>query len=535
MRAPGGGGRLVGTGRLVRLALRRDRVRLSIWVAAIVGLVLVSAASLPPLYPDRASQEQYVALASGNPALKAFAGPGSGFDDPNIGVILVNETQLWGAVCVALMVVFLLIRHTRGEEDEERADVVRSGVVGRHAPLAAAIVEVGAAVAVVAIASAVGFVALGYAVAGSVSLAASFAVFGWAFVGVAAVAAQVASSARAALGYSAAVLGAMFALRAVGDAGSSWLRWTSPLGWAQSGEAFAGERWWPLALCAVLGVVLVAVARALADRRDLGAGMLVAHRGPPRASRGLVHPLGLAVRLQRGAIVGWVAGMAVFGALYGSIGEDIGEFIEDNQVYADIVAQLQGVDVTDSFFATALAMLALFASGFSISSSLRPRGEEQAGRAALLLAGPRSRVGWAASYLTVAGVGTVAIIAAGGLGTGVGYALVSGDAGQVLRMVGASLVTVPAALVLAGVAVALYGLAPRAALAAWAVLAGTCVVVFFGELLGLPMWVRDLSPFTHLPAVPAQPMRWGPVLALLATASALAGAGLWGLQRRDID
>ena len=41
------------------------------------------------------------------------------------------------AVLVALMSIFLVNRHTRAEEDVERAELVRSSVIGRHAPTAA--------------------------------------------------------------------------------------------------------------------------------------------------------------------------------------------------------------------------------------------------------------------------------------------------------------------------------------------------------------------------------------------------------------
>jgi ABC-2 type transport system permease protein len=535
MAAPASAGTRTGALRLARLILRRDRVRLPIWILATAGVVVSSAASLPPLYPDQAAIEQYVSLATGNPAIQAFAGPGAGFDDPNIGVILVNETQLWGSVVMALMAIFLLVRHTRAEEDDERADVVRAAVVGRHAPLAAALGVVSAAVIVLSAALAVAFVALGYDAVGSVALAASLAAAGLTFVGVAAVAAQVAGTARAALGYSSAVLGAAFAIRAVGDAGLTWARWLSPLGWAQSGRPFAEERWWPLLLCLAVAAVLARLARVLQDRRDLGSGLVATHAGPPTAARWITRPAGLALRLQRPTVVGWAVGLVLTGALYGSIGDEMAGFIEDNPVYADLVAQQRGVDLTDSFFATAMATLALLTCGFAISSVLRLRTEERAGRAELLLSGPLGRTRWAGGQLVVAVLGTTLLVALGGLGVGIGYAAVIGEAGQVPRMVGAALVTVPAVLVLAGAAFAAYGTVPRAGLAGWGVLAAVFVISFFGELLGLPAWLRDLSPFTHVPAVPAEPMAWTPTVVMVAVAVVLIAIGLWGLRRRDLD
>jgi ABC-2 type transport system permease protein len=248
----------------------------------------------------------------------------------------------------------------------------------------------------------------------------------------------------------------------------------------------------------------------------------------------MTRPLGLAVRLQRGALAGWVAGLFVTGVVWGSIGDDVEDLIADNPDYADLVAQLEGASLTDSFFATAMTMLALIGAGFSISSALRLRSEERAGRVEAILATSTSRWEWAAGHLAVAGAGTVATMAAAGLGVGISYAVVSGDAAQVPRMVGAALVTVPAVLVLAAVAAALFGLAPRAAPAAWGVLAIAAVIGYFGELLRLPQWMRAVSPLEHVPGVPAEDLAVAPLVALTAVAAGLAAVGLWGFRARDL-
>ncbi|HLT69238.1 MAG TPA: hypothetical protein VKZ72_03670, partial [Acidimicrobiales bacterium] len=88
--------------------------------------------------------------------------------------------------------------------------------------------------------------------------------------------------------------------------------------------------------------------------------------------------------------------------------------------------------------------------------------------------------------------------------------------------------------VLAGLGALLVGAAPRATGLAWA-LVGWCVLVaFFGELLDLPRWARDLSPFQHVPRLPADDVAWLPLGALAALAAALAGAGLAAVERRDV-
>ncbi|HEU4481337.1 MAG TPA: hypothetical protein VFS18_05580, partial [Actinomycetota bacterium] len=276
---------LTGVGRLIRFILRRDRVRLSVWIVAIAGITLVSAAGLPSVYPDQRAVDNYVALFGDNPSLVAFAGPGYGFEDPDIGIVLVNETQMNGMIALALMSIFLVNRHTRAEEDSERAELIRSNVVGRHAPAAATSAVIGGANLVVGVLCAAGFIALDYQFSGSVALAASMTLVGLLFAGVAAVCAQVTSSGRATLGLASAVLAVAFVIRAVGDVADNGVSWLSPLGWAQAVRAYAVERWWTLGLCLVGAGGLMVGAFRLSTIRDLGSGLLPPRPGSPHAPR----------------------------------------------------------------------------------------------------------------------------------------------------------------------------------------------------------------------------------------------------------
>lgn len=525
---------LTGLWPLVRLVVRRDRVRLPLWIVGATVFLGASAASLPPLYGDQAAIQQYADLTRGNPAFVAMAGPGYGMDEPTIGHILVNEVSLWGCILFALMSMFLVNRHTRAEEDVERADVLRSSVVGRHAPTAAPVLVVFVAQLIIVAISAAAFVATGYAVAGSVALALSFAAVGTVFLGVATVSAQIADSGRAALGLAGLVLGASFILRALGDIGENALRWLSPIGWAQAARPFAGEAFWTLALAVATAAGLTTFGFWLSTRRNLGSGLLAGRPGRARAPSWMRSPLGLAFRLHRASIASWSFAIFVFGAIYGSIANDIEDMIADNEIYADFLTQLQGASLVDSFLATSINLLGLLATGYAISAALRVRTEESAGRAEAVLAAPVARSSWVVAHLAVAATGATAVMASAGLGLGVAYAGVTGDASQVPRLVAAALVVVPAVLVFAGAAVALFGLLPRAALAAWAFLAVAVVVGLFGQLLRLPEWSIDLSPLSWAPGVPAEDFRIVPVLGLAAAAAALTGAGLRGLRVRDV-
>ena len=272
----------------------------------------------------------------------------------------------------------------------------------------------------------------------------------------------------------------------------------------------------------------------LSTRRDLGSGLVPQRPGPRRASGSVTTPIGLAVRLQRGPIIGWSIGLFITGIVYGSIGQDVEQMVTDNPTYADFFAQKTGSSITDSYFATSMVMLGLLAAGFGISSALRLRAEEAAGRAEPVLATRTSRWSWATSHLVVAVVGSGFVVLSAGLGIGLSFAAVSGDAHQVVRMLGAALVTLPAVLVMVGVAGALFGLVPRLALLAWIAVAIAVVVDVFGALLGLPRWTRQLSPFHQVPGLPAEQLRLLPLVALAGLAAVLLTSGLFGFRERDL-
>lgn len=526
---------LTGVGVVLRLVLRRDRVRIAIWAAALAGLVAVSAASVSGLYDTPESLAEYAALVDGNAALIVQSGPGHGLgDDPTIGAVLMNEVGIWTILAVALMSVFMITRHTRAEEESERIELVRAAPVGRHAPAAAAMI--GAVIANLAVACSVvlGLAATGFGGVGAVAFGAAILGAGTVFAAISLVAAQVASSARAATGSAAAAIGVAFVLRAVGDIGNGWLSWLSPIGWAQAVRPFAGERWLVLVLPLAASAGLIALADALTSRRDMGAGLVQQRLGPPAAHPSLSSALALAWRLHRSSLIGWTVGVAAVGVFYGLVAVEAESLLGDNPDLAEFFTQIGDGSITDAFLATALLMLALISTGFTVSAVLRLRGEETAGRADSLIAASVSRRAWATSHLAVAVLGTFVVIGLGGAGAGLGYGLASGQPDEVLRLFGSSIVMVPAALVLGGVAFLLVGAAPRIALAAWAAFAVVVAFGLLGEVLGIPERVQQVSPFRHLPAVPAASPDPVPLVALCVIAAALVVAGLAGIDRRDL-
>jgi ABC-2 type transport system permease protein len=284
----------------------------------------------------------------------------------------------------------------------------------------------------------------------------------------------------------------------------------------------------------VATTLLLLAARALQDHRDYGSGLVAQRAGRADAPDRLSSSMGLAVRLQRGSLVGWAVGLGSLAFFYGLVADQAEQMIEDNPDMADFFAQLGVASVTDAFLSTAMLIMALFATGFTVSSVLRLRSEEVSGRADPVLAAPVGRRRWAGSHLAMALVGTLVLALVCGVAMGAGAALVLGEAARVGELAGAGLVMVPAMWLLAGATLLLYGLVPRWSLAAWALVAWVFVAAMFGILLDLPQWMLNLSPFQHVPALPAASMAWTPVVALTAVAVALIVAGLAAIDRRDL-
>jgi ABC-2 type transport system permease protein len=526
-----GHGTLTGTGALIRLILRRDRVRTPVWVFGVTFLVWVQAVSIDGLYPTQADLAEAAASFEGNPALEAFSGPTVGLD--TLGGMTAWQIAIYGAIALALMSLFMVSRHTRAEEESGRAELARSTVVGRHAPLTAVLLVMTAANAAVVLLVTLVLPPLGLSVSGSFALGAAMAGCGWVFGAVTAVTAQFSENTHVGSGLAGALLGLAFVLRAAGDVGDGVLTWLSPIGWTSMVQAFAGERWWVLGLFVASVLVLVPVAFALESHRDVGAGMVAARPGPPRAPGYLLRPSGLVWRLGRATLVAWAVGLFVFGIAYGSVGNDIGDIIGDSEAARDILAP-GGGDLTDLYWVTTALQLALVATGYALMATLRLRTEESSGRVEPVLAGAVRRTTWMGGYVGLALVGTAVVMAAAGAGTGLAYGVAISDLGQVLRLTGVFLAYVPAVWVLVGLAAALYGLAPRAMAAVWAALTWCVFVGILGSLLDLPAWMQDLSPFTHVPEVPVADLDVVPLVALTLVAAAFVVAGLVGFRRRDV-
>ncbi|QDP94912.1 ABC transporter permease [Microlunatus elymi] len=528
---------LGGAGIMIRFALRRERIRTPAWLVIIVGSTMMVAAAFTNLYGDAAERAR-TAASLGTPAGLAMTGPREYMKNYTLGAMMSQQMIGWVAVVVALLSILIVVRNTRTEEETGRAELVRSMPVGRHAQLFAAIVVAVLANVVLALALGFGLAALkidSMDLAGSLLYGFAHAAVGIVFVGITAITVQITAHARGAIGMSLAIVGLAYVLRAAGDSGDhDVLSWLSPIGWAQRTYAYVDDRWWPLLLALGLAVITAAIGFWLSTRRDVGAGLRAARLGRGTASAFLQTPIGAAVRLHRGMIIGFAIGAFVLGAMYGSVLGSIKGMLSGVEPLDQALKETGG-SLTDAFAAMILVVLAMIAAVFAVIAALRPRAEESGGRAEGLLATGLSRAGWLLSHVVVAMLGGAVVLAAAGFGFGVAGAGATGDQGLIGTLTLSALAYAPAVWVTAGVAVALYGWLPRLAPVAWALVVYSFFVGYLGQILQLPDWMNKLQPFGYVAKVPVHDVTWLPEIVLTAIAAALVIIGIAGLRRRDLD
>lgn len=532
---------LTGTAALARLARKRDRFRLSAYVLGLAMLWAGMLAAESAMTHQALVEETEIFVRT--PAVRIF-GVASGV---SVGATVLIRGYVVLAVLAALMSALAVVRHTRQNEETGRSELVGAAVVGRHAPLAAAlIVTVGADIALAAALGLAGIVT-GQPVTGSLVAGASVGAFGAVFAGVAAVTVQLSSTTRGAGGLAAAALGLAFVVSGVGnmlgsaDASglrlvSAWPAWLSPMGWGQQMRPFGGDHWWPLALSAAAFVALVAAAGALAARRDVGRGILAERRGRAEAASALLNPLGLVWRLQRGALLAWTVGMLGFGLIFGAI---IDEVAGSSSATTDWYARMGGSDViVDAYRASTIQMAGMAVAIYATQMLLRMRAEEADGPLEPILGTAVSRSRWMISHIINAALGSLALLLVYAIGVGLTAGAIVGDVpAQLGDMLVAGVIQLPAILVIGGVVVAVTALLPR-----WAgAVCWTAIIVFIllGPLFGaatfqLPEWTQDLSPFTHTPKLPGADVTAVPVAALIAITAALVATGLATFRHRNL-
>ncbi|WP_010098390.1 ABC transporter permease [Ornithinibacillus scapharcae] len=523
------------TGRLTRFILRRDRLRLPIWILGIAFFTFIIPGAFLELYPSQ-QERDIMAGTMKNPAMIAIAGPAD-FDHYTIGVMTAHQMLIFTAIVVGLMSILLVTRHTRADEEDGRIELIRSLPVGRLSTLNATIMVYVITYILLALIVGLGLFTLdieGMDLEGSMLYGAVLGSTGVFFTGLTALFAQVSQSSRGTIGLSISVLIIAYILRAVGDVSNEKISWFSPLGLVTQTEVYSSNNWWPvLALC-VASILLIVAAYYLNTIRDMGEGFLPSRPGRKHASIFLQSPIGLILRLQRTGLISWALGMFVMGVSYGSILGDLEAFFDGSQELQKMLVTEEGYSLIEQFLPMLMMVMAILAAIPAIMSINKLYGEEKKQRIEHVLGRAVSRTSLMRSYLVIASINGCVMLSLAAVGLWLAGSLVVTDGLEFSLVYGAAITYFPATLVMIGLATALIGWLPKKTSVIWIYISYSFFVLYLGKLFQFPEWVGKLSPFGFIPQVPMEEMDWLTTILLIVMAVIFSIIGMMGYSRRDI-
>ncbi|MFJ6653360.1 polyketide antibiotic transporter [Microbacterium sp. NPDC091313] len=517
---------------------RRDLVQLTLWIAGTVALAGAAYAGVAQQFGTEQDRVGLLQTVIANPVILLFRGLPSGSDASSVMAFLILPFL---ALMAALMSTFLAVRHTRGDEEQQRTELVAATPAGRTMPFAATAVHGILANVVLGLLVTVTFVATGQAAGGAVAIGAASAATGIVFLAVALLLAQLVRTSRAANATSVWIVIIAFLACGIGNAlgtpsddllslQSSPLAWVSPFGWAENTRPWSTDDPRPLLLSLALTLVALAIAAALQRVRDVGGALLPERHGRANAPASLRGPISLAWRLSRGSTIGWMIGGLIAGLLatqLASVVSQLGDTIASVQALVSALSAngslAQGAVV---IFFTVVGVLAACA---GVQTLNRARQDEAHGLAEPVRAGAVGRVSWVASYGVVAALAVVATAAAAVLGAVVGLA---GQSDPDWSLAGDAVISgagqIPAALVFVVITALVLVVAPRLTiLVGWTLVLLGLILGLFGPLFGLPDAVVNLSPVAVTPIVDsggidARGVWWLVAIAVVGAVGALA-------------
>jgi ABC-2 type transport system permease protein len=453
----------------------------------------------------------------------------SGYAAWRVGGVLALAAALYGLLAA--------VRVTRSEEESGRLELVLAATVARRTASLAAAAALAGGTVILWVAEVVGLVVGGLPLAGSAYLALATASIVPVCAAIAALAAQLAPTRRIALELAGSTIGLLFLFRVLADTvnGLSWLRWATPLGWAEELRPFADPQ--PLVLFVPIATtaLIFALAAALADRRDIGTGVLPSRDSAEPRTRLLRSTTGQALRSQQGALIAWTGCVAAFSFILGTVAKSISPADVSTSVRHSIAKLGSGSIATPTgYLAFVFIFLVLAVSVFVCTQIGAARQEELDQRLETIVALPVGRPRWLAGRIALAAVAAAGISVIAGLlawaGASAGGAHVS-----LPRMIEAGANALPTALLFLGIAALAYAAAPRASAAiTYALITVSFLWQLVGSLLAAPRWLLDLTLFAHVAAVPTQPFRTlaAAIMITIGIATALAATQL--LRRRDL-
>ena len=493
-------------------------------------------------YPTELARQQLAASFGNNVGLKVLLGTPheiqtvGGFVAWRTLGVLILIGAIWGLM--------LTTRLFRGEEQAGRTELMLAG----QTTMRKAVLQISKAITVlllvifivitIATIASAAYKHTGISIASSAFFALSLVICIAVFASLGALTSQLFATRFQALRAGAVLFGIFFLIRGLAASvnGLNWLANISPLGWIENARPFTGSNWPWLVPAIVFICITTVLAWWFAGRRDIGASIIKdSDNAVPKIA--LLNSLTLFnIRLMRGVVLGWLAGIAFTAVIFGTVAKSAGDAFNSSNAVQNIIGRLTqssnfGVETYFGFtFLIFILMLLLMVAGMIATM----REEEAEGYADNILVRPIGRFSLIGSkaLLFIIATFTFSLVTAssGWLGGVSQHADIS--LGKLLL---AGFNMIAAGVLFIGIGLFVYGFWPRlTATVLYTFVGWAFIVEMLGSVLNLNHYILDTSILHHLPLVPAVAMKWPIVIAYILIGFVVGVVGIVGFVKRDI-
>ncbi|PTJ61141.1 ABC transporter permease [Mammaliicoccus sciuri] len=523
-----------GVGQLTLFYLKTHKWKMLFWILGIVVLTVIIPPTFKSMYPHQ-SDMQPIVETSKNPAMEAMLGPGQ-FEHVSVGVLFTHEMLLFTSILVAIMSILLVSKSTRGDESAGRIEMIRALPVGKVSPLISALIEmiivnIMITILIMNILPLMNINSVDWQ--GSIVYAVSLGSIGILFGMMTAIFSQLTETSSSVTGYSITVLLLSYLVRAVGDVINEDISMVSPLGWITRTFAYSENNWWPIVITLITAIIFLMIAMILYFRRDIESGLLPSKPGKRTAHKIWLYPLGLQLKLYKVGLISWAIGMFVFGASYGSIFGELDDFIKDNEMLQQMVSG-KSDHYIEAFLPTLMIIMAIVSTIPALISLYKIKNEIDTHRIELIMSRPISRIKLLSSYLVVSLFNAIFMIFIAAFGLYVAQTSVLHDPFSFWTIIKSGIVHIPAIISFVALGVVLLGWFNKGHFIVYLYLTYTFFVVYLGQLLNIKDWLKDITPFHHIPEIPVEDMNYSGISILIILSVVLIIIGFIGFKRKDI-
>lgn len=526
--------------RLVLLNLRKDWLKLTLWLVALLGLFAYTGPYMNTLYGTKAELDSMLETLN-TPSMVAMLGKIPHVEKLTTAIVFGAEMNLFMSIMAAIMSVLIVVKNTRGAEEDGLVELLRARPVGRSAVNFAAVIEL----VLLNVFYAIGIGLLvgnsginGGTMKGAFLLGFVQGAMGLLFGMLAILLAQIFENSRTVSAASFGFIGVFYILTMINNVQDLGLDWISPFSWLGLTQPYIYDDFAPLLYFLAATVILVLAVFRLARSRDVGVGLIAQRPGKSRAGFSLRGVFSLRFRLERSGLIWWSIAALIFGATYGSIFGSFDDLVKNNETLAQLIGATQqnalSQKVALQFVSLLAVVFAVMAIIFGSNIIHKIKTEQSKGMLELLESKAVSRFKLFASYLSVSFVGAAIVFLAGLYGIYAAGNSVLAKPIEFSQYWEMYLAYLPAIAIFLGISLGLTVFATKLYMLNWLYVVFGFGSIYFGGLFDLDKSIQRFTPFGWVKSIPVKDLDPTVTIWLSVIAIGLILVSVIGYRRKDL-